>query len=564
MQTRVARFGLVVLSFLGGGLLAGAALAGKPPLSPKQAAFESTIVAEMSQVNAEGARAFTEASEARDRGDLEAAKRGFERAHELLPASSHPLRRLCHAESELQQRAQAIKHCREALALDASAANLSALALPLAIRGTASELNEASDLADRAAKLDPDDEFVAMVQAQVGMVTDHHMTFLSAAARLRRIAPDAPTTAFFSAIEAASKGDWDESDAELDRALARGMPADQVESLRTNIHDHYPFYLKAWRPVRLIGLLWIAIAAFLGIGGMVLSRAAARSARHLPVERTGHAHGLDAFLRRAYRALLWMACAFYYLSIPLVLGLVAAVGGGLILGFFVIGTIPVKLVAIIGFITVMTMWAVVKSLFIRPKDGDPGTPLDLSKHPSLAAALREVASRVGTRPVDQVYLTPGTDIAVFERGGLWKSLRGAKVERCLVLGVGVLQGMRLVDFKAILAHEHGHFQNEDTAGGGFALAVRRSVLLTALGLAQGGVASWYNPAWWFVRGFFLIFLRISQGASRLQEVLADRWAAFCYGAEAFERGLRHAITRGAAFELEANAKINDVLGRSGR
>ncbi len=78
MQTRVARFGLVVLSFLGGGLLAGAALAGKPPLSPKQAAFESTIVAEMSQVNAEGARAFTEASEARERGDLRLALRAFD------------------------------------------------------------------------------------------------------------------------------------------------------------------------------------------------------------------------------------------------------------------------------------------------------------------------------------------------------------------------------------------------------------------------------------------------------------------------------------------------------
>ena len=48
-----------------------------------------------------------------------------------------------------------------------------------------------------------------------------------------------------------------------------------------------------------------------------------------------------------------------------------------------------------------------------------------------------------------------------------------------------------------------------------------------------GAAGWYNPAWLFVNGFFRVFLRVSQGASRLQEVMADRWAAFCYGSEAF-------------------------------
>jgi Zn-dependent protease with chaperone function len=133
------------------------------------------------------------------------------------------------------------------------------------------------------------------------------------------------------------------------------------------------------------------------------------------------------------------------------------------------------------------------------------------------------------------------------------------MERCLILGIGALQGLRLLDFKAVLAHEYGHFQNEDTAGGGFALAVRRSLLLSAMAMAQSGVATWYNPAWWFVRGFFMLFLRISQGASRLQEVLADRWAAFSYGPAAFEGGLRHVIAASAAFDARSNAVLNEVV-----
>jgi Peptidase family M48 len=174
--------------------------------------------------------------------------------------------------------------------------------------------------------------------------------------------------------------------------------------------------------------------------------------------------------------------------------------------------------------------------------------------------VREVAGKVGTRPVDNIYLTPGTDLAVMERGGLLRQL-ASNTERCFILGVGVIDGMTVGPFKAILAHEYGHFSNRDTAGGGFALSVRRSLITMAMNLAESGAAEWYNPAWLFVNGFHRVFLRISQGASRLQEVLADRWAAFSYGARSFERGLRHVIERSIRFDVHANAAINEVINK---
>ncbi|HYN19674.1 MAG TPA: hypothetical protein VE078_01850, partial [Thermoanaerobaculia bacterium] len=78
-------------------------------------------------------------------------------------------------------------------------------------------------------------------------------------------------------------------------------------------------------------------------------------------------------------------------------------------------------------------------------------------------------------------------------------------------------------------------------------------------LVEGGAASWYSPAWLFVNGFHRVFMRISQGASRLQEVLADRWATFAYGAKAFERGLLHVIERGVRFSAHANATLGEVV-----
>jgi Zn-dependent protease with chaperone function len=123
----------------------------------------------------------------------------------------------------------------------------------------------------------------------------------------------------------------------------------------------------------------------------------------------------------------------------------------------------------------------------------------------------------------------------------------------------VLRDFPVGELKAVLAHEYGHFTNRDTAGGSFALAVRRSLLVMAHSLAQSGAAAWYNPAWLFVNGFFRVFLRISQGASRLQEVLADRWAAAAYGSEPFERGLMHVIAADARFRAHVGATLKEVV-----
>ena len=313
-----------------------------------------------------------------------------------------------------------------------------------------------------------------------------------------------------------------------------------------------------WELGARVGMWWLAGLAFFLIAGFLLSHATLAASQRVPREPGGHAHGFDGFLRRVYRAVLWCCCAYYYVSIPIVLGGVVALGGGLIYAFFVIGRIPVKLVLLIAFGVFITVGAVLKSLFVRRRDEDPGTLVDLDENPKLRAVLEEVAARVGTRPVDRVYMTPGTEIAVMERGSMLAQMRG-KSERCLILGAGVLKGMQVLSFKAVLAHEYGHFQNEDTAGGGFAITVRRSIFTMMLHLVLGGAAAWYNPAWWFVQGFNRLFLVISQGASRLQEVLADRWAAFSYGSEAFEKGLTHVIRRSIRFDAHADASLKEVI-----
>jgi Zn-dependent protease with chaperone function len=313
-------------------------------------------------------------------------------------------------------------------------------------------------------------------------------------------------------------------------------------------------------------LCWIAAAWVFGLlallaAGAGLSRAVKRVAEELPsTDASGHGRGAPALLRRAYTLVLWLACAYYYVSMPLVSAGVTLAGCAVVYAGFAAGRIPVKLALFVVVVTLATLWSMLKSVFVRAKDEDPGQRLDLRAHPKLRFLLDEVARRVGTRPVQNVYLTPGTDVAVMERGSMFGQLRGS-AERCLILGVGVLDGLRLGPFKAVLAHEYGHFSNRDTAGGGVAIGVRRSLVAMAQCLSENGAGAWYNPAWLFLNAFFRVFLRISQGASRLQEILADRWAAFTYGSDAFEEGLRHVIERSVRFDARAHATLSEIVAR---
>lgn len=235
-----------------------------------------------------------------------------------------------------------------------------------------------------------------------------------------------------------------------------------------------------------------------------------------------------------------------------------AAGGGFISLWFALGQVPIKLVVLAGFLVLATLFAILKSLFVRVEDQDPGEKLDWAQAPKLRRLVEEVAGRSGTRPIDNVYLTPGTELAVFERGGLRARLAGT-TERCLILGVGVLDGFAVGPFRSVLAHEYGHFSNQDTAGGGLALWARRSLMKMGHALAMSGAAAWYNPAWLFFRGYFAVFLRISQGASRLQEVLADRASQFLYGSKSFAEGYSHVLRQTVAFDAHSSATLKEVI-----
>ncbi|MEP7076829.1 MAG: M48 family metallopeptidase [Acidobacteriota bacterium] len=265
--------------------------------------------------------------------------------------------------------------------------------------------------------------------------------------------------------------------------------------------------------------------------------------------------GGQASLRNLYRKIITLSGIYYYISQPVVVILVIIATVGVILFFLIVGYIPIKLMLILVFVGGASIFYMAKSLFTRAKVEDPGRVLTEAEAPELWSLVLQVATAVNTRAVDEIRITEATDLAVYERGG-WRIKMQDKAERVLILGVANLNGFKQSAFTAVLAHEYGHFSNRDTAGGDVAFRVNTDMMRLAEAIVMSGTNTIYNVAFHFIRVYHFLFRRITHGATRLQETLADRVAAHNYGVKAFQEGLTHVVRRGIEFNYLALKEVN--------
>ena len=449
-----------------------------------------------------------------------------------------------------------------------------ALAWVLVRRNATGDIDRAVSLAREAVAQLPADPAALALWCELQLRTGDIAEFTACSDRLLAADPRGAGALAFGALAAATRSDVSVAQQRLDQARAAGLDDETYRRLATTIGrvETAAGSGAAFAPggagstgvlwAALWGLIaWLAILLVLLGAGYALSKSTLKAVGEVTAAKrsAGASTARERQLRRLYKLVLLLCGVYFYASIPVLLIMIVAAGGGAIYAFLAMGVIPIKLVVIIGIVVIATIGAILRGVFIRVQPYSLGHRVDLDRQPRLRALLDEVASRVGTRPVDAVYLTPGTDMGVTERAGLWSSIRASGVERNLIMGIGLFDGMTQLQLRSVLAHEYGHFRNADTAGGGFALAVRRSLFAMIIRLARSGAAGAYNPVWWFLRAYHRIYLGVSQGASRLQEVLADRWAIEAYGTAAFVAGYRHLVTRSMHFDHQVDATIKEVV-----
>lgn len=547
---------VVIASLL---LITAASVAAAPPTKYEAdlEKFDARIAGELQKLSPGAVPLFLEGNKLRVAGSHAAASEKYAAVVRLAPSFSHALRRQAQSELELGRRDVALKLQRKAVAMEASPENYASLASVLtAIEGNlpAAEAAEALAAAEEVLKSRESDVPTLSQAGGAAMKLDNNDLLERVSVRMVTVADDEPLSHYMRAMALGMRGELGEGKKELVRAKELGLDPAAYDELVAAFDEATPLWQKLAKWTAWIVLPWALGLALLYVAGAILGRAALRASQELPSTHTGEATSFGASLRNIYARVIQLAAAYFYISVPIAAFLTLSVVAGFILALMAAGWLPVKLVIIAVIVGGVSVIGLLRGLFVKYSDEDPGRKLELATHPELRALLDSVAKRIGTRAVDNVYLTPGTDVAVMER-----NRKGAEPERCLILGVGVIDNFELQSFKAVLGHEYGHFTNRDTAGGDVAFKVSNRLSKAAMHLAEGGAAVWYNPAWLFLTGFNRLFLRVSHGATRFQEAMADRWAAFAYGSENFEKGLRHAIVRSVVFDAHAGLSISDVV-----
>jgi len=528
---------------------------------------EQVICEKLASVAPGAVETFQRATAAMDNRDYTQAAQLYREVVKKAPAFSPALRRLGFSLAGVGQTDDAIALGENAVKIERSPENLVSLAKILAYpdehkQGTPEQKAWALTLAKEANEQNPssDDPSYAMLMAQIALDLRREAEFRQATAILVHKYPDQMATHYFNAIRLAMDGSWIAAEDEVKKAQSMGLPAQAAQALlASGIHVR----ATAWRWVH-YGLYlltaWVCGLFILFVAGKIFSKLTLRFIER--ADLSSSVSGAEAVLRQYYRKLINVAGAYYYVSIPFVIFLVLAMAGSIVYGFLVLGQVPIKVVAILVIGAILTVYKMVHSLFVRVNSEEPGRSLSPEEAPGLWSLASEVAENLGTRPLDVIRIAPGTQMAVYERGS-YRDRRKDMGRRTLVVGLGLLPGFDQTPFRAVLAHEYGHLSHRDTAGGDVALRVNQDMMKFAYTMAHAGQAVWWNIGFQFLRLYHFLFRRISHGATRLQEVLADRAAARLYGTRPFEEGLRHVIRCQIEFKHFAAREIDEAL-KSGR
>jgi hypothetical protein len=524
---------------------------------------EKAIWAELETLAPKSVADFKAATEAMDAQDCEKATELFLKVNQAAPKFDAALRRLGGCFVQIGKAEAGFAFLEEALAIRRSPENLISLAYMLSYpgagkNGTGAQKSRAYELVKEANRSPqkPNEPDYLVLQAQLALDLDKIDDFRRTTEQLVAKHPELMATHFFNAILAAHDENWITAEQEIKLAQSLGLPPEAAqEFLDSGVQTR----ARVWRyltfSLYLVGA-WIVGLTALFLIGKLMSRKTLTSLEEAnpnsPVSTS------ELSLRKFYRQLINVAGFYYYISLPVVIFLVIIVATSITYGFIMLGRIPIKLVAVLGIGALITIFTLVRSLFIKIESVDPGRSLNYDEAPGLWDLTRTVAATVNTRPVDEIRITPGTDLAVYEKGSLRERSQD-KARRILILGTGVLNDFKQNGFRAVLAHEYGHFTHRDTAGGDVAIRVNNDMMKFAHAMIVSDQARWGNIAFQFLRVYHFLFRRISHGATRLQEVLADRVAALQYGPAAFEEGLTHVIRKSVEFNHLAAKEIDASL-----
>lgn len=184
---------------------------------------------------------------------------------------------------------------------------------------------------------------------------------------------------------------------------------------------------------------------------------------------------------------------------------------------------PFRLIGFCYAAAAVVVWAVLPRPDRFTPPGPLLTPID---QPRLFSVLSGVARAIQQEMPREVYAVGDVSAWVASRGGIM----GFGSRRVMGLGLPLLQALSVEQFRAVLAHEFGHYQAGDVALGPWIHKTGSAIARAIHDVREDWLRHVFG---WYGR----LFLRATQATSRRQEFIADQIAATVIGSQALADGL---------------------------
>lgn len=186
------------------------------------------------------------------------------------------------------------------------------------------------------------------------------------------------------------------------------------------------------------------------------------------------------------------------------------------------------------------------SLFPRRQSIEaPGPRIELGRETRLATEIASVAAALDQEMPTDIYLVADANAFVAQRPGTG----GEGNRKILALGLPLMQGLTISEFRAILAHEFAHFYAGDTRLGPWVYQGHTTIVRVYNNLGSKSLLSplfeihyvtrmAHRALLYALRGYWTLFLRATQLISRQQEFRCDELACYVAGSAPLASALR--------------------------
>lgn len=182
-----------------------------------------------------------------------------------------------------------------------------------------------------------------------------------------------------------------------------------------------------------------------------------------------------AFKKEAWKVMAGIIffAAVYLLLVAATLGLVILTGiAGVTLLIFVGGVFSLLCGVAVMCFGLLTLAFLLKFFFNRQRNGRPGLiEIRRTEDPALFAFIERIARETGSPRPKKIFISANVNAAVFYDSDFWSMF--LPVRKNLIIGLGLVNTLNISEFKAVLAHEFGHFSQRSMKLGSYVYNVNR-------------------------------------------------------------------------------------------